>query len=326
MKLVFRYVMTAVVLLSCVCVKAQDRMVAVLQHGDSTHVFYNSNAFVNALAAAESGDVITLSQGAFVSATITKAVKIIGASAGGSVVSKFPSGITVNLKSGESGLYMEGVRMTSLTINGDTINDAVFKRCYCEGNWNINAQSNNCTILQCRIDKTFNPDKLSNNLLVKNSMLTHKASDCIGSNTIGANLILENCNIYNMHNIRSAIVKNCVIYNSCSTSNDILWYNTAYYINNSGSYRPSGDAIQSHMYPLNSEEMANNCGNAITDHLTDAGKEKLIGTDGTYIGAYGGATPYTTLPAIPRVTSVTVPSESYGNGKLPVTITVEVNN
>lgn len=321
MKLVFRYVMTAFVLLSCVCVKAQDRMVAVLQHGDSTHVFYNSNAFVNALAAAESGDVITLSQGAFVSATITKAVKIIGASAGGSVVSKFPSGITVNLKSGESELYMEGVRMTSLTINGDTINDAVFKRCYCEGDWNINAQSNNCTILQCRIERQFCPDKLSNNLIVKNSILPYS----INSNTIGASLILESCNIYSMQNLQSAIVKNCVIRYDCSNSNDIIWYNTAY-LNNNFRTKPSSDAIKYNMFPLNDSDLTTYCGSTIYHDLTDAGKEKLIGTDGTYIGAYGGATPYTTLPAIPRVTSVTVPSESYGNGKLPVTITVEVNN
>lgn len=319
MKLVFRYVMTAVVLLSCVCVKAQDRMVAVLQHGDSTHVFYNSNAFVNALAAAESGDVITLSQGAFVSATITKAVKIIGASAAGSVVSKFSSSVTVNLESGESGLHMEGVRMTSLTINGDTINDAVFKRCYCEGNWNINAQSNNCTILQCRIEGHFYPDKLSNNLLVKNSIL----SSSINSNTIGASLILENCNIQNMTSVKSGIVKNCVIRTASSSSADILWHNTAY---NSSYTNPSPNAFKLNMYPITNNDLSKYCGNAITDHLTDAGKEKLIGTDGTYIGAYGGATPYTTLPAIPRVTSVTVPSESYGNGKLPVTITVEVNN
>ena len=53
--------------------------VATLQHGEEISVFYGQNAFVEAHAAAETGDIITLSSGTFVKTPITKAITLRGA-------------------------------------------------------------------------------------------------------------------------------------------------------------------------------------------------------------------------------------------------------
>ena len=69
--------------LGCLVVaKAQNDMVVVtLQHNDAVSVFKGPSALSSALAAAsdEGGDVITLSQGTFTAADITKPVSIYGA-------------------------------------------------------------------------------------------------------------------------------------------------------------------------------------------------------------------------------------------------------
>ena len=77
-----RILLTIIALGCLVVAKAQNDMaVATLQHGDAVSVFKGPSALASALAAANEagGDVITLSQGTFTAATITKPVSIYGA-------------------------------------------------------------------------------------------------------------------------------------------------------------------------------------------------------------------------------------------------------
>ena len=77
-----RLMISLMVLCCTLLAKAQnDVAIATLQHGDNVSVFKGSSALASALAAAdeEGGDVITLSQGTFTAATITKPVSIYGA-------------------------------------------------------------------------------------------------------------------------------------------------------------------------------------------------------------------------------------------------------
>ena len=52
-------------LISIADIKAQDVQLATLQKGEDTQIFYGSNAFKEAMAAAEHGNTITLSPGTF---------------------------------------------------------------------------------------------------------------------------------------------------------------------------------------------------------------------------------------------------------------------
>ena len=77
-----RVIISLMVLCCAMAVKAQnDVAIATLQHGDNVSVFKGSSALASALAAAsdQGGDVITLSEGTFTAATITKPVSIYGA-------------------------------------------------------------------------------------------------------------------------------------------------------------------------------------------------------------------------------------------------------
>ena len=69
----------ALVLLGLNAAMAQSSLIATLSHEGNVSLFYGYNAFVDAMAAADHGDVITLSSGEFASTTITKAVTIRGA-------------------------------------------------------------------------------------------------------------------------------------------------------------------------------------------------------------------------------------------------------
>ena len=58
--------------------KAQDILLVTLQKGDATQIFYGTEAFKEAMAAAENGNTIILGAGTFNATDITKAVSIYG--------------------------------------------------------------------------------------------------------------------------------------------------------------------------------------------------------------------------------------------------------
>lgn len=84
---------------------AQDRATAILQHGDNMTAFYGINAFKQAYAAAESGDLISLSEGTFDAPEVKKAIRIQGAG-GETTPTKVSTDFTINLPEGEEGLYI----------------------------------------------------------------------------------------------------------------------------------------------------------------------------------------------------------------------------
>ena len=73
------FVAAMFVTISVASVCAQDVQLATLQQGEDLKVFYGADALKNALDAASTGDLITLSAGTFNDVTITKAVTIQGA-------------------------------------------------------------------------------------------------------------------------------------------------------------------------------------------------------------------------------------------------------
>ena len=67
------------ILIGLTGVKAQDVQLVTLQKGEETQVFYGADAFIEAMAAADHGNTITLTAGTFNATNITKAVTIYGA-------------------------------------------------------------------------------------------------------------------------------------------------------------------------------------------------------------------------------------------------------
>ena len=57
--------------------------------------------------------------------------------------------------------------------------------------------------------------------------------------------------------------------------------------------------------------------------MTDEGKAKYLGTDGTEIGLYGGMKPYSSRPSYPLITTMTVGNATDTEGQLSVTIGID---
>lgn len=141
-----KFLLLAVAVAMVMGAKAQT---ATLQQGNNMTAYYGSNAFKDAYAAANSGAIITLSEGTFITVdSITKPVTIIGSGYVGSVTSisyntlQTPITVTQNITDGSS---LE-VKQASLIINADnvkidgvnfnypvvlrTINDLHLSHCY----------------------------------------------------------------------------------------------------------------------------------------------------------------------------------------------------
>jgi len=105
-----------------------DVAIATLQHGNNVSVFKGPGALANALAAADEGggDVISLSEGSFMAADITKPVSIYGAgfekdNTNGTLLTLISGNMTVGRTDSEllSGVHIEGVYLDGqLKIGG----------------------------------------------------------------------------------------------------------------------------------------------------------------------------------------------------------------
>ena len=78
-----KFFFSMVVLVIATMSYSQNTLVATLSHGDEVSMYYGSKALVNAVDAAKSGDVITLSSGTFKTCDISKGITIRGAGAEG---------------------------------------------------------------------------------------------------------------------------------------------------------------------------------------------------------------------------------------------------
>ena len=136
-----RVIISLMVLCFAMVAKAQnDVAIATLQHGDNVSVFKGPSALASALAAAsdEGGDVITLSEGSFTAATITKPVSIYGAgfetdNAKGTLLTTISGNLTVG--------------------KGDntTLSNVHLEGFYLDGQLNVGGQYNNGPLENLRV-------------------------------------------------------------------------------------------------------------------------------------------------------------------------------
>lgn len=111
-----RLLIILVLCLSGIATMKGEHLVATLQAGDATKVFYGQSAFVEAYAEASEGDVITLSKGNFKEVTIEKTITLRGAGAFVEGESTVFESLTVNADC----TVVEGIQVTgTLLIHGN---------------------------------------------------------------------------------------------------------------------------------------------------------------------------------------------------------------
>lgn len=212
---------------------AQEVLMVTLDNANGTQIFHGIDAFKEAMAVADHGDMITLSEGTFNAADITKAVSIYGN--GYEQITKedgaiqYPTNLNgnfvINIDSVDGkpkgGLYMEGIS-NYYSINGSykyyTINaingltDAEFVKCrfYNFRFWETtngaheDTKSENVTFRECRL-YTLRPGDCCNMALF-NSYIYE-----LYGNFSTSSLYLENCIARHIASDVYATWRNCIM-------------------------------------------------------------------------------------------------------------------
>ncbi len=328
-----------------------DGLTATLQQGDVMTPFYGVNAFQEAYAAAENGAVITLSSGKFNDvATISKQITIIGAYAFDATSSE--TTILGSTRVANHNVKIEGIYFSGTVSLGSSsltsIKNCTLKRCWIETSLVGSYRHENTLVDQCVI-KIEQAMANSLHYCIKNSTINYFAE--MNSTTNLA--YITNCVVWHWFG--------CMYSSSKYIENTNFKRPYAIYKNNYlGIYKTESSGIT---VSLNSpSEFYNNlfCQTYMTQVYQDSepfsylssitltyssgcvnennvkGDQKFnkyfeypahpidapLGSDGTAVGPYGG-TGFAEYPAIPRITSKTIDSNSDVEGKINVKITVK---
>lgn len=317
----------AVLLTACffyLSVNAQ-RPIVTLQHGDQMQAFYGSGAFIQAMGAAEKGDVITLAGGTYNATDITKAVTIQGAGyVSDPTQLRYRTVISgdFEIKVDEEGLSIDGIWHAGTITVSDDITQATFSKCRLNYFY-FNALNTNVNIDRCRI---YNLDinAHSENLYIMNSIFY----SLYGFNDEDL-IAIDNSFIYSLSDSFTGIIQNCVV-NSGTVSANCSMFNTMYCTwspdvkintsNVSGNY-----GVSNYYSTFNKSFTSTNFSkwdsNSYT--LTEDAAKIYLGLDGTQVGIYGGALPFTDVPSNPQIVKKEIAKQTDENGKLKVEITVE---
>lgn len=314
------------VFIGTVGVKAQDVLVATLQSGDNASVFYGADALKNAVNAATTGDLITLSAGTFNSlgsssgTAITKFVKIQGAGY-----------IDENNRTIISGnLYIK--------LNGGNTDDFLLEGVYIDGNLNFSKDGddpvNNIKLKRCRFaDISFS-----------NVILNADVEHCriAGSLDIGSNVslnvvssIIKETYSYNVSNYKITYINSIIFgvyYNEISTfTNCILNCSNSYYNMNGGCTVSNCLGLKNGLFKDNNvaEPWYVTDGSVWESEITGYSDTDLYKLKSEYkkndteeVGIYGGFNPYKSEPSNPQIISKNIATKS-SEGKLKVEIKLE---
>lgn len=315
---------------------AQNALVATLSHGSNLTTFYGENGFVDAYAAAADGDCITLSAGTFASvSSVEKAITVRGAGmkSDGTVLS---TSFDINMDELRSNpLVFEGLTFSLNNINGDLAQSVQFIKSYITGysyyTFHINGCSNtfmHCIL--CVLDLGYN----SLDVNIYNSILTAGLTNSSGSFNV------QNCQLSSNSNIvdtKNSNFRNCIfIYSGGSlNSNNIVEHcvgldyqdsNNDFFSNVSGATNSMVSNSTDLFKDVNISDLVSNRNGYVLNEsnlkLTDAAKATYKGSDGTEVGIFGGANPYTTATTNPRITNFSITTNTEG-GQLKVKLNVE---
>lgn len=340
--------MAAVGMVLTASAQSTDKQMATLQHGDQTQVFYGEHAFMYAYnAAADSGDVITLSSGEFHVPYFLKSVSVYGAGCEDDEVTGTKmtylnnsinlkpddrvngDGETIKAAVSVNGVHLEGLNFNDIYVvnnNDEPLRNLEVVKCKFRSVDYNNVPSYDNVIRQCVITNGINCDNnnTASNLLVSNSHLQYISDHFSTSSSIKVlNCLIRNQTPYSSrsgaHNYT-----NCVL---------------------SGSYVsiPSTGVV-SHCILLDGASYSGPLGENNWTGLKNAGvwaaegedgnyaedkdfalkyPDRYIGTDGTEVGLHGGAYPWNKIPSIPRITECTIDTENAANGTIKVSIKAE---
>lgn len=312
---------------------AQNTLVATLSHGKDVSMYYGTYALRDALNAAQSGDVINLSGGAFQAVNITKGITLRGTGIDDAAPTYISGDFAINVPTGDANrLSIEGIRSTgNITMVGTFNNPYFVKSQFSSLGYNANAKIKNAMFADCRISSEFILHGSSTVQFINSYVESFRNDYSTKAAASFINCILRpNDSGNNPEYIGSSQLVNCIIYQTLS--------------NEQLTYRLPSSSIATNCvsvgYSNLFDDQAASTGNKKATftqlfknftgtysesqqfELTDKAKTTYLGTDGTEVGIHGGLLPYDSTPSYPQITKMNVANKTTADGKLSVEIEV----
>ena len=284
---------------------------ALLQHNGEVTLF-DGNNIQDAVNAAVDGDTIYLTLGTFKPFTINKKITIRGTGEtsiiDGNVTIAIPNQQTLTSP------VLEALAVSGTVNVSSAVNDMILRKCKI-ASMTFGANVDGAVIDRCYITGTLTLSSYIMGMTVVNTKLYNVGANSGASN----NTTFVNCNFYYLNcSYFAGTIINSVINNSSGINNTInstVLLNS--YINNNLSIGSS--SVIQNCYRGTDVGINNNCEcNRDTNYLQT---NNYLGTDGTVVGIYGGDTPFTLEPSVPKVTSSDLNLDNE-NKVLNVTLTV----
>lgn len=350
------------VLFGCTTVSfAQTNFIATLQHeGEFTH-YYGAGALKSAYNTAITGDIITLSPGTFTfSGTFDKGITLRGAGVESSQQTYISSEVTFCSTDSNRVTTVEGIKFSSKTYIQNNSSGTgqgtirFIKNTFNElwatvGSVYSTDRGPTVRIYNCAIYNSMNfngtshPDFLFYNSFVDNPYIS--SAGFSETTTAFVNCLIRWTGTYFVYNGTSSYLSSSLAYYLNFYNCIFNWTNSSFSGSNT-SYILPNTATCYNCLSINKSTLFNSLvsgGNnktvgSATDvfvtytniHyggetflLTDAAKEKYIGTDGTQIGMQGGSYPYTTTPQYPIVTKLNPDPQTNKAGVLNIEVEVD---
>lgn len=339
---------------------AQTSLVATLTHDGESSEFYGQNAFVDAVNASADGDLVTLSAGIFSGTTINKSLTIRGNGAEPAEQATVINTKVVLEKSADEDeanhwLNIEGVyfncdvliQAPKNTTDLNILKDLCMKKCTIKSFSSNEYYPNrlyygtlkNASFINCRITNGFTIMNESEVSFINSVVFGYKFYAGNGGQTNNPKATLYNSvAVFNEHPntvtylnaINSIMVINATKEKgyafpaSFSSTNSIV---TGFFASESNT-----GAMFVNYTPVNTQWMPMaDVFSTLTNYqsldiendyaLTEAA-QAFLGTDGTQVGIYGGAAPYTSTVTYPSFKTFNV-AEKAIDGKLSVEIATE---
>ena len=289
---------------------------AMLVHNGEV-TLYDGDKIQDAVNAASDGDAIYLTLGTFKKFNVTKKITIRGT--GETSIIDGDVNISIPGSPKLTSPVMEALAVSGTVNVGAQVDDMILRKCKIT-NFTIGAQVDGAVLDRCNITGSLTLSSYIKGMTVVNTIVNG-----LGANSgATSNTTFVNCDLYfsSCTNFSATIINSIIRHygSNTKTLNSTVLLNTlimTYYLS-------GGTYYSSYHLNIGSSSVQQGCwtvnylNNTSTSTLQSNG---YLGTDGTVVGIYGGETPYTLEPSVPKVTSSDLQLDNE-NKQLNVTLTV----
>ena len=330
-----QFLLTLIAMMATTVSYAQNNLVAVLSHDSEVQMFYGSSALINAVDAAVSGDVITLSGGTFGCAKITKGITIRGAGAeteNPTIISESNyENYTIDIPSEDNNRFvLEGVQINirnSFKIINGNLN---ILKCIITGAKVIfdSSSTADAKFVNCSLSFDLSGSskvKLSN---CKLTGFTNASSTTSKAEFFNCYLADNNQSSYYKSSFVNCVLRSEIRYSVGSLAADVTAMNCVMINVGGGTKIDCYEATVPEFfasYYTTKDQYGTEFYWPTTDELSEEAKTTYLGTDGKEVGMFGGQHPYDLTPTYPLITKLNVAKQATADNKLSVEIEVSAN-